>query len=210
MNLVEAQHSFYRDRVPEQFNAALSRQTESAEIDPDAKRLLEEMRAVRTSVRVEVSWEGDPLIHRLDIDDGVMRPVDSALRSTFLILQHDLDQFPNLSQQCGASVLGFLGSMTGLGADMKLTSRRVRSLRELKGSLFFEVRGEEGFCLTASFGLDKGTAEPSAAIRMQPEIFDALRSGELDAQDAFFDEKIEVEGDMEIAIGIALAALSAD
>ena len=33
-----------------------------------------------------------------------------------------------------------------------------------------------------------------ATIRMGPEVFEALRRREIDAQEAFFDEKIEVEG----------------
>jgi hypothetical protein len=207
---VEAQDAFYRERVPAQFNATLARQIERAENDPEAKRLLEAMRAVRTAIRIEVLDGDEPHVHRLEIDDGVMRSVEVADRIPFFVLRHALDQFPNLSRQCGASVLGFLGSMTGLGEDMKLTSRRVRSLRELKGSLLFEVGGNEGFSLTAWFGVDASDYAPDASIRLRPEIFAALKAGELDAQDAFFDEEIDVEGDMEIAIGVALAALAAD
>lgn len=210
MSVVEAQHHFYRERVPAQFNDVLARQAQQAETSPEAKRLLEEMRAVRTSIRIEVLGDDAPFLHRLEIDEGVMRVVDAPKRDPFFVLRHPLDQFENLSRQCGASVFGFLGSMTGLGDDMKLTSQRVRSLRELKGSLLFEVGGHEGFSLKAGFGVDLTEAEPNASIRLPPEIFEALRCGELDAQDAFFDEKIDVEGDFEIAVGAALAALSAD
>jgi predicted lipid carrier protein YhbT len=210
MSLLEEQHQFYRDRVPAQFNASLTEQEARAQNDPEAKRLLEEMRAVRTSIRIEVMNDGDALIHLLEIESGVMRPVESVTRQPFFVLRHPIEEFPNLSRRCGASVLGFLGSMAGLGDDMKLTSQRVRSLRDLNGSLLFEVEGADGFSLLANFGVSAAAGDPSASIRLQPETFEALRSGELDAQDAFFDEKIDVEGDMEIAVGAALAALSAD
>ena len=213
MSALEAQRVFYRERVPEQFNASLANQIELAENDPDAKRLLEAMRAVRASVRIEVTGHEETIVHRLEIEDGVMQCHDDVDRAPFLILQHPLDQFPAIARQCGASVLGFLGSMTGLGEDMKLTAQRVRSLRELHGSLLFEVEGNAGFSLVARFGVEAGVADrdpPDASIRLRPEVFEALKSGELDAQDAFFDEKIDVDGDMEIAIGMALAALAAD
>ena len=42
------------------------------------------------------------------------------------------------------------------------------------------------------------------------DVLAQLRSGELDPQDAFMDGRIEIEGDMEMAIGLALAALSPD
>ena len=45
---------------------------------------------------------------------------------------------------------------------------------------------------------------------LNKEIFEALRSGVLDAQEAFLDERIGVAGDLELAIGVAIAAASPD
>ena len=212
MTLAEEQHSFYNERVPAQFNQTFALQVERAEHDAEADRLLAQMRAVRASIRIEVAGARNAglIVHLLEIEGGQMRPVERVERPPFFILRHDLDQFRNLSQRCGASVLGFLGSMAGLAEEMKLTTQRVRSLRELEGSLSFEVEGADGFALLAGFGVDELATEPNASIRIQPEVFESLRSRELDPQDAFFDERIGVEGDMEIAIGAALAALSPD
>jgi len=208
MSLLDEQHSFYRELVPKQFNQTLDRQIALAAEDPEAAQLLEEMRAVRASIRVEVETDTERFTHVLEIEAGRMRAVDEAARAPFFVLTHRLDQFENLRQRCGTSVLGFLGALAGLGEDMKLTSQRVRSLRELDGTLVFEVEGKDGFALTSKFGSKSTDASACASIRLRPEIFEALQGGELDAQDAFFDEKIAVEGDMGIAIGAALAALS--
>ena len=47
---------------------------------------------------------------------------------------------------------------------------------------------------------------PDASLRMDAEVYRQLREGELKAQDAFFSGAIEVEGDMQLAISLALAA----
>ena len=212
MSLLEEQHAFYREHVPAQFNEALASQGEKAERDRDAARVLAEMRAVRASIRVEVTFpeEAEPRLHFLEIRDGQMHIAQELERAPFFILRHAADQLPNLVRRCGASVLGFLGTLAGLDGEMCLTSRRVRSLRELRGTLLFEVEGQEGFAIQAGFGVDTQVRDVDATIRMGPEVFEALRRREIDAQEAFFDEKIEVGGNMEIAVGAALAALASD
>ena len=210
----EAQ-TFYREAVPRQFNRTIEMQRSRAQEskDPAALRLLEEMEAVRAAIRVEVAGgaAGGPDLYRLEIARGEMRAVEGeGGRAPFMILTHAVDQFEPIREQCGDSVLGFLGAMAGLGDEMKLTRQRVRSLRELEGSLLFEVLGSRGFRLIASFGIDPPEIPPRAAIQIEQSVFDALKAGELNAQDAFFEEKMQVEGDLELAIGVALAALSPD
>lgn len=207
MSAHESQRAFYREQVPAQFNATLAEQEQLAANDPDAERLYDEMRAVRALIRVEVESDAATAVHLLEIERGEMRPVEASPRAPFFVLRHRLDQFEPLRLRCGASVLGFLGALAGLGDDMRLTSQRVRSLKSLDGTLAFEVTGDKGFSLRAEFGEAAGAR---ASIRLSPEVFEALEAGDLEAQEAFFDEKIEVEGDMEIAVGAALAALSAD
>ena len=139
-----------------------------------------------------------------------MRVVEIPTRVPFLILGHSLADFPEIRRECGDSLLGFLGSLAGLAEEMRLTSQRVRSLRELHGSLVFERVGRNGFALFASFGIESPQSEPRTTIRLDDAVYDALRKGEVDPQDAFLDGRIEIEGDMEMAIGLALAALSPD
>ena len=210
MTFGAAHHSFYQEQVPKQFNAQREAVRVLAEGDPEAARVLEEMCAVRTAIRVDVQ-EGEACEqHWLEIERGTMHAGRLGDRPPFLILSHARSDFAALRAGCGDSVLGFLGALAGLGQEMKLTAQRVRSLRALGGSLDFEVRGEQGFALCATFGRDTPETPPRAGIHIEPEIFDLLRSGELDAQTAFFEERIEVAGDLEMAIGVALAVLAPD
>ena len=210
MSLLEEQHVFYRVRVPEQFNRTLESQRAAARNDDAAARVLDEMEAVRTAIVVQVD-SGDALHrHVFEIDRGEMQCVDKPACDPFLILGHALEDFSNIRRECGDSLLGFLGGLAGLGDEMRLTAQRVRSLLELHGSLVFERIGPDGFVLFASFGIEKPAPEPRTTIRLDEEIYRQLRNGDLDPQDAFLDGQIAIEGDMEMAVGLALAALSSD
>lgn len=206
----EAHRSFYQEHVPKQFNAQWEAARLLADQDPDAARVLDEMRAVRTAIRVDVQEDSICETHWLEIERGTMQAGRRGDRPPFLILSHARSDFAALRAGCGDSVLGFLGALAGLGREMKLTAQRVRSLRALGGSLDFAVHGDQGFALCATFGLEAPEDTPRAAIRIEPEVFALLRSGELDAQTAFFEERIEVDGDLEMAIGVALAVLAPD
>lgn len=208
MTALEEQQTFYRQRIPEQFNRTLNRQRDAARNDPAAAHILEGMEAVRTAIIVQVD-AGDTLHrHNFEIERGEMRCVDEPKYVPFLILGHPLEDFLNIRRECGDSLLGFLGGLAGLGDEMRLTAQRVRSLRELHGSLVFERVGPGGFVLFASFGIETPEPEPRSTIRLDAAVYERLRSGELDPQDAFLGGEIEIEGDMEMAIGLALAALS--
>ena len=210
MSLIDEQAAFYRERVPEQFNQLLERQRRDAADDPAAAKMLDEMQAVRTSIVIQVDC-GDAM-HRTvyDVDRGEMRTVERPSHAPFFILGHVLDDFTAIRRECGNSLLGFLGALAGLGDEMRLTSQRVRSLRDLHGSLVFERVGPDGFALFVSLGIESPEPEPRTTIRINEEIYASLRKGDLDPQDAFLDGLIDVEGDMEMAIGLALAALSPD
>lgn len=208
MSLLEDQEAFYRERVPAQFNRALACQREAARSEPKAARLLEEMEAVRTSIIVQVDDGAAMHRHVFEIDRGVMRHVDAPDRPPFLVLGHTLEDFPNLRRECGDSLLGFLGGLAGLGDEMRLTSQRVRSLRDLAGSLVFERVGPGGFALFAHFGVEAPSPAPRATIRLDQETYRALRTGELDPQDAFLGGQVEIIGDEGMAIGLALAAIA--
>lgn len=211
MSARDAQHAFYRERVVEQFNRTLAEQRAAAGAGPAAAALLEEMEAVRTAIVVQVDLGGDEIArHAYEIERGEMRAVDQPTRAPFLRLGHHLEDFEPIRRECGNSLLGFLGSLAGLGEEMRLTSRRVRSLRELDGSLVLERVGPEGFRLFAHFGVEAPAATPRTTIRLDAALHAALRAGEVDPQAAFLDGRVEIEGDEGMAIGLALAALSPD
>ncbi len=91
---------------------------------------------------------------------------------------------------------------------MMLTAQRVENLSLLTGCFRFELTGDGGFSLLASFGGEADPASPDAALSMSSEVYRQLREGELAAQDAFFNAAIQVDGDMQLAIQLALAALA--
>ena len=206
-------NTFFGLRVPEQFDRTLERQRAAAQSDPEAKRVLEEMEAVRTSVVVRVD-RGDRSQHdeefAFDIERGSMAVRNVPTYPPFLIMRLDRADFPNLRRECGDSLLGFLGGLAGLGDEMRLTSQRVRNLRELGGSLVFERTGERGFTLLSQFGEDTPDADPRATIQIDEATYAQLRSGELDPHDAFLASESEVIGDEGMAIELALTALAPD
>jgi hypothetical protein len=209
---------FYTLRVPDQFNRTLAQQQQAAADDPEAARILDEMCAVRTAIVVEVAEDAevtDPTSanrahYAFEIERGRMSLVANPERLPFLVLSHSFEDFEALRRECGDSLLGFLGALAGLRDEMKLTARRVRSLRELAGALVFERTGPGGFALRARFGDGSTATEPRAWIRIDQKIFSRLRTGELEPQDAFLDGLVEIEGDMEMAVGLALTAASPD
>lgn len=204
---------FYRIRVPAQYNATLIAQRSAAREDARAQALLEEMEAVRASIVVAVG----ETTFAYDVERGQMTCVAEPGFAPFLVLRHSPEDFAALRTECGDSLLGFLGALAGLGDEMKITTQRVRSLRELAGGIQLERQGEGGFVLEAWFGVAREPQTPpnalpatQATLRLDAETYAALRSGALDPQDAFLAGGIPIEGDQGLAIGLALAAMSPD
>jgi hypothetical protein len=198
---------FYTQRVPAQWNRTLEAQEEAAKSDEAAARLLAAMRTVNATIGVEVGGD-DALCLSLNIEAGRMTAADEATNQPFMTLLHDSDSFETLERESGDSVLGFLGAVAGLKDDMKLTSGRIQTLHGLNGTLRFELRGEKPMVLTAHFGSDPMPEEASCSISIDGQAYAELRSGELQPQDAFMSGQIEVQGDMQMAMQLALAAMS--
>jgi hypothetical protein len=201
---------FYRERVPAQFNRTWQAQQTSAANDVAAAQQLEGMRTVRATIRVIVRRPGGDEVHDLDVVDGSMLASDSGRAAPFMTLVHDDDSFATIERESGDSVLGFLGALAGLQEDMKLTSLRIQNLSQIDGSLLFELTGKSPLALTAHFGSGAPQHEPRCCLRIDSETYAELRSGALAPQDAFMDGRIQIEGDMQMAMQLALAALSPD
>ncbi len=60
------------------------------------------------------------------------------------------------------------------------------------------------------FGPGEPAAEPTTSIAVERGAYAELRSGELNPQDAFLTGRIKVEGDLQLAMQLALAAVSPD
>jgi hypothetical protein len=149
-------------------------------------------------------------LKNLNVSGGRLTPGDEPAQPPFLTLLQDRPAFDRLAAEAGGSAMGFLGGLLGLAGEMKLTRGRIENLVSIKGALRFELQGEGGFALTTRFGEGPFPETPDTTIRVDSEAYRALRSGELEPQDAFLSGQIAVEGDMQLAMQIALAALSPD
>jgi len=200
--------TFYRERVPAQWNRTLDRQGEAATSDPEARNLFEQMQRVDGTIDVVVRVEGTDRTYHLNIESGRMSSDDIRTHDAFISLTHDMDTFATLERESGDSVLGFLGALAGQSDDMKLTADRLRNLRLLNGSARIEITGGAPMDLVVRFGGNATDAGPDCTLRIGSDAFGALRSGELAPQDAFMAGQVEIDGDMQLAMQLALAALS--
>jgi putative sterol carrier protein len=138
------------------------------------------------------------------------------VHAPFLSIELDRAHFEPLWREAGDNVLGFLGGVSGLGTPIQLTRFRVEQIASVAGALLFELTGEGGFQLIAHLGgppaagSEEAANAPNTSIRVDADAYRELRSGALQPQDAFLAGKIQVEGDMQLAMQLALAVLSPD
>jgi len=203
--------TFFGERLPAQMNRQLTEQQEAAAA---AQRTLEGMRGVDATLRFDVRGAAGGTWY-LNISEGRVAASDTAAHAPFLSIELDREHFEPLWREAGDNVLGFLGGVSGMGKPIQLTRFRVEQIGSLSGALRFELTGEGGFRLIAHLGgASPSGAEPAAApnttIRVDAAAYRELRTGALQPQDAFLAGKIQVEGDMQLAMQLALAVLSPD
>lgn len=197
---------FYGERIPAQWNAALDRQRALGE---DGRRIYEDLCAVDACIRVDVEGPGGGTFF-LNVLAGRMTSDARASHPPFLTLVQDRRAFERLASEAGDSAMAMLGGLSGLAGEMRLTRSRLENLRQVRGLVLFEVTGDDGFALRTHFGDDPMPEQPTTSIRVDAEAYRALRSGDLDPQTAFLEHRILVEGDMQVAMQLALAAISPD
>jgi hypothetical protein len=198
--------SYFCELLPTQFERALRAQERAVEA---AQRVLDGMRAVRATIAVLVRGPGGGRFY-LNVDGGRLTPGDAPTHPVVLTLEQERTDYERLIRDAGDSALGFLGGLSGLAAEMKLTKARLDVLAGVTGTLHFRVTGPEGFSILTHFGAGPGKEKPDTEIRVDPAVYAELRAGRLDAQNAFMGGKIEVEGDLQLAMQVALAAMAPD
>jgi len=198
-------HVFYTEQIPTQWNRMLDEQQALGE---PGRSVFEGMIAVDATIRVDIADEGDSYF--MNIDAGRMSAGDSAAHPPFLTLIQSRAAFERLAAEAGDSAMALLGGLSGLAGEMKLTQQRIDNLSDVKGLLQFIVTGDDGFDLLTQFGTDPIPDEPATTISVDAEAYHDLRSGALNPQDAFMNGRIQIEGDMQMAMQLALAAMSPD
>lgn len=202
---------FYKNRVPDHWNLSLEKQAETARQDgEEAQRLLEEMTEVRATIDIIVQDGQDKKTshYHLNIDAGRMHAGQEGLRSPFLTLCHDRESFEVLREESGDSILGFLGALAGQQDDLQLTPGRIRNLSGINGTLSFQLTGEKPMTLEARFGDTESEEQTRCFVRLSRETFQDLKTGVIAPQDVFLNGLVEIEGDMQMAMQIALAAVA--
>ena len=207
---------FYTVRIPRQFNRALELQEQQATEEgegSDAARVLASLTCVDATIRAIVSSApnepGDTFY--LNITQGRMEAnTQGADHPPLLTLCHDVETLEPLARESGDSVLGFLGGLAGMAGDLRLTSQRIENLAGLSGSVQFTLTGKNGFSIVIHLGGDPIPAEPDCTIEVDGEIYGELKSGKLPPQEAFMSGKINIGGDMQMAMQLALAAMTPD
>ena len=198
--------AFYCERIPAQFNRALDAQAAQG---PPGQRVYDGMRAVSATIRVDVEGKGGGTFY-LNIDGGRMSAGESAAHPPFLTLLQDRRAYERIALESGDSAMALLGGLSGLAKEMKLTRTRVEALAGLSGLVLFEVTGEGGFALRTHFGPPPIPDAPVTSIRVDAQAYRDLRAGTLDPQTAFMTQQIAIEGDMRVAMQLALAAIAPD
>jgi len=197
---------YYTETIPLQFNGALDAQERLGEGGRD---VYQAMRAVDATICVEVRGEGGGRFF-LNVREGRMSAGDAPAQAPFLTVVQDRPAFEKLAREAGDSALALLGGLSGLAGEMRLTRKRIESLGQLQGAVRFSVGGDGGFDLITHFGPGPVPERPTASIAVDEDAYRELRSGQLDPGAAFMNGKIKVEGDLQLAMQLALAALSAD
>jgi hypothetical protein len=198
--------SYFTEHLPAQFERALRAQERAVE---SAQRVLDGMRAVDATIVVEVHGEaGGRFV--LNIDAGRLTPGGATAHPVVMTLVQERRDFERLIRDAGDSALGFLGGLSGLAGEIRLTKDRLGLLTGLRGTLRFRVTGDDGFAVVTHFGPGAPKEPPDTEIRVAPDVYAELQAGRLDVQNAFMSGKLELEGDMQLAMQLALAAMSPD
>jgi hypothetical protein len=196
---------FYRERIPAQWNRRLD---EQERLGQEGREILAGMKAVNATIRVDILDSESSYF--LNISDGCMVTGEQPAHPPFLTLRQNRAAYERLAAEAGDSAMAMLGGLSGLAGDLRLTQRRVDNLADVRGLLKLVIRGDNGFELLTHFGTGPIPNEPAASITVDEEAYRELRSGALDPQEAFMDGRIAIEGDMQIAVQLALAAISPD
>jgi hypothetical protein len=199
-------HAFYTVRIPAQFNRALAEQRGAGET---GRRVYDGMRAVDATIRVQVEGEGGGTFH-LNIDDGHMSSGTEPLHPPFLTLLLRRDAFDHIALGAGDSAMALFGGLEQLTGDIRLTRSRIQSLSDVNGLIRLEVTGRQGFVLSAHFGVKPIPDEPDTKVQLDESVYRDLQSGQLDAQTAFMKHQIVVEGNLRIAMKVAMATIASD
>lgn len=190
---------FFTLQVPEEWNRRLAEE-EARSGDRVAK-----LRAAAFDLEVRVDGDEGGHFH-LRVDEGLMSSRPDASNEPLVILSLAAGEFRRLAAEVGPSPMALLGGIGG-EKDFALTGARVAALRELRGTLRLEVTGDDPWGLLVHFGPGP-VPQPATTIQIGSEEYRGIREGSLDLQGAFMTGKLILDGDMDLALKLAMAMMS--
>ncbi|HTO70948.1 MAG TPA: SCP2 sterol-binding domain-containing protein [Myxococcota bacterium] len=192
--------SYFEKRVPEAWNERLAEQEARG---PEGAELLAKMRAADFALEVEIA-EGDRF--HLRVSGGSMRAATTVDPKPVVTLGLSEADCTRLEQSVGASPMSLLGGVAG-NADFVLTPARLDLLREIQGTMRLEVQGEAPWGVVLHFGAPPIPAA-TTTVAIGDETFAQLLAGELDLQGAFMSGKLDLGGNVEVPMKMAMAIMS--
>jgi len=111
-----------------------------------------------------------------------------------------------LESSVGASPMSLLGGVAG-NPDFVLTPARLDALREIQGTMRIEVTGPSPWGVVLHFG-PPPIPEVTTTVAIAAEPFAQLLAGELDLQGAFMSGKLNLGGNVEVPMKMAMAIMT--
>ena len=188
---------FFGQLVPEAWNRRLAAQS------PERQASLREVEFA-LEIRVE---GGDPCRFHLQVKRGEMQLIEEATADPFARLILELDDFSALAEQMGPEPLALL---TGVGGDSEfaLTAARIQALGALHGSIAVRITGANPWSVTVHYGPEPVSDPADTTISIPHDAYTRLRSGDLDLQGAFLGGQLTLDGNLDLAMKMAMALMS--
>jgi len=192
--------SYFEKRVPEAWNRRLAEQVARG---PDGAELLAKMRAADFALEVVVA-EGERF--HLRVAGGEMSAAASVDPKPVVTLGLRESDCARLEGSVGASPMSLLGGVAG-NPDFVLTPARLDALRQVQGTMRIEVTGDAPWGVVLHFGAPP-VPEPTTTVAIDDETFAKLLSGGLDLQGAFMTGKLNLGGNVEVPMKMAMAIMT--
>jgi hypothetical protein len=190
---------YFEKRVPLAWNERLTAQ---AARGGEGAELLAKMRATDLALEIEV---GSARFHLL-VERGEMRAAPRAHPEPMVTLGLSEADCERLEASVGPSPMALLGGVGG-NPDFALTPSRVAALREVEGTMRLEVTGAQPWGVLLHFGAPP-IPEATTTVSIADAEFAQLISGALDLQGAFMTGKLQLGGNVEVPMKMAMAIMS--
>ncbi len=197
-----ASAEYFEKRVPKAWNDRLAEQAARGAAGMDQ---LAKMRAAEFALEIEVGASGR---FHLVVERGEMRTTASVHPDPLVTLGLSESDCAQLEATVGPSPMNLLGGVGG-NPDFVLTPARVSALREIEGTMRIEVTGSQAWGVVVHFG---GPPVPVATttVSIADAEFTQLLSGALDLQGAFMTGKLQLGGNVEVPMKMAMAIMTPD